>query len=116
MQKLRPALFPQYRGASCRGPEQYFQATSLRYPVSMRRSARSTRACWGRGTGEAAMQRDSGAGNSRPPAPHRSEPGDGEAGDDDDGNQVDDTEQHDVAVARDQQRAAYGDDIERNDH
>jgi AcrR family transcriptional regulator len=46
----------------------------------------------GPGLGEAAMQRDGGAGNGRPPAPHRGEPGNGEPGNNDDGNQVDDAE------------------------
>src|SRR5260370_25476560 len=68
------------------------------------------------GPGEAAVQCDGGAGDGRPPAPHRGEPGDGEPGDDDDGDEVDDAEQRDAPVARHQQRPAYGHDIQHDDH
>jgi len=65
--------------------------------------------------GDPAVQRDGGAGDGRPSAPHRGEAGDGEPGDDDDGDEVDDAEERDVAVARHQQRPAHGDDVERDD-
>jgi hypothetical protein len=64
---------------------------------------------------EAAVQRHSGAGQSRPPAPHRGEPGNGEPGNDDDGNKVDDAENSDIAVARYQERPAHGDDVAGDD-
>ncbi len=69
----------------------------------------------GMGSGEAAMKRDGGTGDSRLAAPHGGEPGNGQPGDDDDGNEVDRAEDSDVSVAREQERPAHGDDVERND-
>ena len=67
------------------------------------------------GPGEAAVQRDSAAGQGRPPAPHGGEPGNREPGDDDHGNKVDDAEESDVPVSRHKERPAHGDDIESDD-
>src|SRR5438105_2800643 len=67
------------------------------------------------GFGQAAVQGDGGTGDSRPRTPDRSEPGNSEPGNDDDGNEIDSAEDNDVAVPRNQQRPAHGDDIENDD-
>lgn len=67
------------------------------------------------GSGVAAVQRDGAAGCRSPPAPYGSEPGGGQPGNDDDGHEVDDAEDRDVTVTRQQQRPAHRNDVSGGD-
>lgn len=59
------------------------------------------------GPGVAAVQSDGAARHRSPPAPYGCEPGGSEAGNDDGGGEVDDAEDRDVTVTRQQQRPAH---------
>ena len=61
------------------------------------------------------MEGNGGTRDRRPTAPNGSETVDREPRDDGDSDQVDDAEQHDAATARQQQRPANGENVERDD-